>query len=190
VKALAVIENVKRWTMKLESAEVVSARDYLVGATWADQRGLRVYNFCRSYGYQTHGYYVSLLAAARGHRPIPTVETLQDMRLAPVVRVVSENLEDQIQHSLRPLKTDRFELSIYFGRNVAQRHDALSRALYQEFSVPLLRATFERDHDLWRLVGVRPIATSEIPESHHDFVVAQAERHFGRPVRSPGPRRT
>jgi hypothetical protein len=68
---------------------VVSAREYLVGSEWDERRGLRVYNFCRTYGYQTLGYYVSLLAAARGHRPIPTVERCGSAR--PVVRLVSDS---------------------------------------------------------------------------------------------------
>ena len=49
---------------------------------------MRVFNLCRTYRYQTLGYYVSLLAAARGHRPLPTVATLQDLRSHTVVRIV------------------------------------------------------------------------------------------------------
>jgi len=178
--ALLVLENARRWPLRLEGAEVVSAREYLVGSDWDERRGLRVYNFCRTYGYQTLGYYVSLLAAARGHRPIPTVETLQDLRLGPVVRLVSEQLEDLIERSLVRLKGPRFELSVYFGRNLAKRYDALARALYDQFPVPLLRASFERESRRWRLASVRPIATSEIPETHREFVIEQAEQHFGR----------
>ena len=179
MKALLVVENTRSWPLALRGADVISARRYLVGEGWEERRGLRVYNFCRTLGYQTLGYYVSLLAAARGHRPIPTVETLQDLRLAPVVRVVSEQLEDLIQRSLARLKGKRFELSIYFGRNLARRYDALARALHDQFPVPLLRASFEKKRDDWRLSGVRTIATSEIPESHRDFVIEQAERNFG-----------
>jgi glutathione synthase/RimK-type ligase-like ATP-grasp enzyme len=185
VKPLLVIENVRRWPLRLEGAEVVSARDYLLGSAWSGRRGRRIYNLCRTYGYQTLGYYVSLLATARGHRPIPTVETLQDLRLAPVVRLVSGELDDLIQHGLAPLKGPRFELSIYFGRNLAKRYEALTHALYGQFPVPLLRATFEKRGREWRLSSVRPIATSEIPDGHRAFVIEQAEQHFGRrPPRS------
>lgn len=182
--ALLVIENTQRWPLRLENAQVVSARDYLVGGEWNERRGLRVYNLCRTYGYQTLGYYVSLLAAARGHRPIPTVETLQDLRLAPVVRLVSKQIEERIQRDLVRLKGSRFELSIYFGKNLAKRYDALAGVLYNQFPVPLLRAGFEKEGRRWRLSSVRPIATSEIPESHRDFVIAQAEAHFGRRPRA------
>ncbi len=180
MKAILVIENTRRWPLRLEGADVVPAREYLVSADWSGHRGLRVYNLCRTYGYQTLGYYVSLLAAARGHRPFPTVETLQDLRLAPVVRLVSEQLEALIQRSLARLKGPRFDLSVYFGRNLARRYDALARALHEQFPVPLLRAGFEKRGREWRLSSVRPIATSEIPESHRAFVIEQAEQHFGR----------
>src|SRR4029450_8339809 len=83
LSAILGTENIRRCPLRFEGAEIVSARDYLVGGTWAERRGLRVYNLCRTYGYQTLGYYVSLLAAAGGHRPVPTVETLQDLRLSP-----------------------------------------------------------------------------------------------------------
>lgn len=184
MKAILVLENPQRWPLRLEGAEVVSARDYLVSEGWSSRRGLRVYNLCRTYGYQTLGYYVSLLAAARGHRAIPTVETLQDLRLAPVVRLVSEQLESLIQRSLGRLKGSRFELSIYFGRNLAKRYEPLARALHDQFPLPLLRASFEKRDGDWRLASVRPIATSEIPDAHHDFVTQQAERHFGRRQRA------
>jgi len=189
LKAVLVIENTKRWPLNVRGAEVVSAREYLADDRWSGQRGIRVYNLCRTYGYQTLGYYVSLLAAARGHRPFPAVETLQDLRLTPVVRLVSEQLDALIQKSLARLKGPRFELSIYFGRNLAKRYEALARALHTQFPVPLLRASFEKRRNEWRLSAVRPIATSEIPDSHRDFVIEQAEEHFGRsPRAAPEPR--
>lgn len=186
--ALIVVEAPKRWALRLRGADVVSARDYLAGNGFSTHRKLRVYNFCRTYGYQTLGYYVSLLAAARGHRPLPAVETLQDMRLEPVRRVVSEQLGELIQSSFAPLKTSRFDLSVYFGRALAHRYDRLAKALYAQYPTPLLRGTFERDRKEWRLVSIRPISTSEIPESHRPFVIEQAERSFGRRDRRTTPR--
>ena len=190
MKPIIVVENTKRWPLRLEGAEVVSAREYLVSNAWGGKRGLRVYNFCRTYGYQTLGYYVSLLAAARGHRALPTVETLQDLRLAPVVRIVSQELDALIQKSLARLRSAKFELSVYFGHNLATTYESLARALSQQFPVPLLRASFEKRGREWRLSSVRPIATSEIPDEHRTFVIAQAEEHFDRNTRPARAKRT
>jgi len=183
VNALVVVESVRRWPLDLPGVEVVSARSYLTDPRFSTLRGAAVYNMCRKYGYQSIGYYVSLLAAARGHRPLPSVSTLQDVRLAPLIRIVSEGLDELIQSSLSPLKSLSFELSIYFGRNVARRYDRLSRALFNQFPAPFLRASFSFD-GYWRLEGIRPIATSEIPESHRPFVIQQATQFFSRPGRS------
>jgi len=182
VNRLVVVENASRWPFELEGAEVVSARDYLTEARYAELRSAIVFNLCRTYRYQSFGYYVSLLATARRHRPLPSVETLQDLRLSSVVRMVAEDLEDEMQRVLSHLRGDRFDLSVYFGRNLAKRYDRLARALFDQFPAPFLRATFVWE-DRWKMQSIRPIATAEIPETHSEFVIQQAKSYFARPRR-------
>jgi glutathione synthase/RimK-type ligase-like ATP-grasp enzyme len=176
---IVVVENPKLWRLNIPGAEVVAARDYLTDRRFMDLKGAKVFNLCRTYGYQTAGYYASLLAAARGHKPLPSVTTIQDLRQSSVLRVVSEDLEQQLQQVLGPLKSEQFELSIYFGRNLAKRYDRLAQALFNHFPAPLLRAEFVHAGE-WRLQSLRPISASDIPESHRDFVVEQAQRFFAR----------
>ncbi len=48
----------------------------------------------------------------------------------------------------------------------------------------MLRARFVRDPDEgWRLDRIRPIATSEIPDAHREFVLERAVEYFARPRR-------
>ncbi|MDA1259333.1 MAG: RimK-like ATPgrasp N-terminal domain-containing protein [Planctomycetota bacterium] len=68
---LVVVESPKNWRLHTPGAQVVAARDYLTDPVLAAMPRARVFNLCRSQKYQTTGYYVSLLAAARGHRPLP-----------------------------------------------------------------------------------------------------------------------
>ncbi|MGH7541768.1 MAG: RimK family protein [Gemmatimonadota bacterium] len=186
MRTLIVVDNPKHWPIAIEGAEVVTARSYLLDRPFSDIRRAAVFNMCRSYAYQTLGYYVSLLATARGHRPLPSVTTLQGFWLAPIVRLASDDLEELIERNLAPLRSAEFDLSIYFGKNVARRYDRLSRALFNQFPAPFLRARFERD-DGWRLKSIRPIPASEIPESHREFVVEQARDYFRRPARASAP---
>ncbi len=155
--------------MKIEGVTVVSARDYLTVPEYGSNRRLRIVNLCRSYRYQSIGYYVSLLAEARGHRPMPSVRTMQDFRSPSIIRAISTDLDRLIQQSLAPLKSDTFELSIYFSRNLASRYDRLSRQLFNLFEAPLLRARFRRMDDVWTLQNISPIATNDIPAQHVDF---------------------
>jgi glutathione synthase/RimK-type ligase-like ATP-grasp enzyme len=178
--AFIVVENPKHWPIDVPEAEVVAAREYLTDPRFSDIKRARVFNLCRSYGYQTLGYYVSLLAVARGHKPLPSIGTIHELRQSAILRIVSADLDELLQRALAPLKSERFQLSVYFGRNMATRYDRLCQALFEHFPVPLLRAEFVHA-GRWQLHGLKLIATSDIPASHHDFVVEQARRFFGRP---------
>lgn len=59
------------------SVEVVTADEYLEGRKSALDRAAIVVNLCRSYAYLSKGYYVSLLADARGQRAYPTLEMIE-----------------------------------------------------------------------------------------------------------------
>jgi len=178
MKHLVVAENIELWLTELHGVECVSARDYLAGSRWLSERGVRVYNLCRSLHYQSTGYYVSLLAAARGHRPLPSVGTLQDLKNPAVVRLMSSDLHAVIQKSLKILQSDHFVLSIYFGRNMAERHDALSRALFNLFPAPLLRAEFVRVEKEWLLRRLGSLDFDDVPENHRGFLREAAQRYF------------
>ena len=171
---------------------LVSARAYLTDPAYSVHRSVKVFNLCKSYRYQSLGYYVSLLAEARGHKPLPKVGTIEDLQSQPLVRYLTEDLDALIQHFLAPLKADNFELSIYFGRNVASHYDQLSLHLFNLLQAPLLRAHFEHKHNQWRLRSIRAIAATDIPPHHQEFVVQAATTYFmGRRQRTkkrPAPR--
>ncbi len=177
---LIVVESRKLWPLDVPGAEIVRAREYLTDPRFIGLKRAMVFNLCRTYGYQSVGYYVSLLAAARGHKPLPSVTTVQGLRQSSLVRIVSDDLDQLLQRALAPIKSKYFDLSIYFGRNVAKRYDRLCQALFGHFPAPLLRAGFVHV-DQWRLNSLRPIASNEIPDSHREFVVEQAKRFFARP---------
>jgi glutathione synthase/RimK-type ligase-like ATP-grasp enzyme len=174
---LIVVTNPKDWPLNIADVEVVSSRAYLTDPRYSTLRGGKVFNLCRSYRYQSLGYYVSLLAEARGHKPIPSVTTIQDVKSQAMVRVVAEDLDELIQKSLGAIRSPEFTLSIYFGRNLAKRHDRLSLHLFNLFQTPLLRVEFVH-HEKWQIRSVSILPASEIPEEHWAFVVQVATEHF------------
>ena len=187
--ALIVVDQPKDWPFDIPDVQVISAREYLTSSEHSERRGVRVFNLCRSYKYQRAGYYVSLLAGARGHRPIPSIETLSEFRHQARVQVFYEELEDEIQRCLKPLVSDEFTLSIYFGRNTAARYSALSRRLFNLVPAPFLRAFFQRNEDGRILRRLEPIDASAIPAEHQSFVVEAANEYFsGRTRRSARPK--
>ena len=72
----------------------MTARDYIMQPRATRRAVPKILNLSRSYGYQTLGYYCSLLAEARGHKVVPTVATVLELtRRASYVYALSE-LED------------------------------------------------------------------------------------------------
>ena len=178
MSTLIVVNNISEWKFHIPGVEVTDARSYLTQPRFGSLRGVKLFNLCRSYRYQTAGYYVTLLAQARGHRPCPNITTIQDMKSQTMVRFVSDDLDELIQSTLAPIQSAEFTLSVYFGRNLAKRYDRLALHLFNLFQAPLLRAHFERTDGRWQLRQLSPIPLGEIPQSHHPFVIAQATEYF------------
>ena len=61
---LIVANDPKAWPFQIPDVDVVDARSYLTKPEYSDMRGVKVFNLCKSYRYQSAGYYVSLLAEA------------------------------------------------------------------------------------------------------------------------------
>lgn len=173
-----IVDHPADWPLEIPDVQVLSGKQYLVSEDLRKMRNIRVFNMCRSYKYQTVGYYVSLLAAARGHKPVPSVATIQDMKTQAIVKLAGDELEELIQKSLHDLHSDEFTLSIYFGKNLAKKYDRLSSSLYGLFHAPFVRANFLKEEGRWKLKKVGPIAFKEIPESHHEDVVSFAREYF------------
>jgi glutathione synthase/RimK-type ligase-like ATP-grasp enzyme len=174
---LIVVDDPKKWPFEIEGVDVIDAHAYLTKSEYSDLRGVKLFNLCRSYKYQSSGYYVSLLAEARGHRPLPSIVTVQDLKSQAMVRLVSSDLEELIQSSLARIHSDKFTLSIYFGRNLAKRYDRLSLHLFNLVQSPMMRAQFVRDKK-WVLRSIATISAGEVPSSHRTFVVKVAKEHF------------
>lgn len=172
------VERPENWPFDLPGVEVVAARQYLTDPAFAARRGTRLFNLCRSYRYQSLGYYVSLLAEARGHKPLPNVTTIQDLKSPALVRFISEDLDELIQKSLAKIVSGRFTLSIYFGKNMASRHQRLALELFNLFPAPLLRAELVSQAGRWQLQSLKPIAVQDLPQEHREFVAEAAREHF------------
>jgi glutathione synthase/RimK-type ligase-like ATP-grasp enzyme len=174
---LLVVNNPNNWPLQIPGVKVVAARTYLTDPAFSEGKKTRVFNLCRSYSYQRTGYYVSLLAAARGHKPMPDINTIQDLKSPHVIQAISEDMEELIEKKLGHLQSKRFTLSIYFGRNIAKHYDSLSLRLFNLFQAPLLQAKFIK-RKTWRLESIRTMTVNDIPENHQAIVIEAASNYF------------
>ena len=94
---LIVIEKPDNLKLSLPDVEVVTPNQYITSQIYQTVKNIKVLNLCKSYQYQTEGYYVSLLAEARGHKVLPGVATIQDFRFPYILRYDSQDFDELIQ---------------------------------------------------------------------------------------------
>ncbi len=179
MRTFVVVNNPKDWNFDITGVEVIGAKSYLTDNNFAEIKNARIFNLCRSYKYQSTGYYVSLLAEARAHRVFPNVATIQDIKSQAIVRIISDDLDDLIQKNLSKIKSKNFVLSIYFGQNMARQYEKLASQLYNLFQAPLIRASFAFNKK-WILQSISPIPVNEVPGKHKPFLEKSAETYFSK----------
>ena len=173
------VNQPETWTISSEHVQIISSKDYLTRPEYSKLKKARIFNLCKDYSYQSKGYYVSLLAEARGHLAIPTVKNIVDLGEPKLVKIVSEDFDDLLQQSLKNIKSQEFTLSIYFGQNVAAKYRELSAMFFRHFQIPFLRVKFNFTTK-WNIKSIKAISESEIPKDHKESMLVFAEQYFAK----------
>ena len=117
---------------------------------------------------------------------------IEDLHSRNLVRLLTADLDALVRKSLAPIRSEAFTLDIYFGRNLAARHDLLGRHIFDLLQAPLLQASFVRRNEVWQVKSVTPLAVGEIPAEHRAFVAEAARAYLSgswpKPRRRPLPR--
>src|SRR5438874_372953 len=160
MKTVIVADQKQNW-FEIPDATVVTARRYLSEPESGNQGTVRVLNLCRTGRYQGRGYYVSLVAEARGQRPVADVKTIEDLRSEAYVRALQAEIQPLVQETLNHDDSARFQLDIYLGKHSS--HQALAEQLFAKVRAPLLRVLFARADGSWRLDALQAMGLADIP---------------------------
>jgi glutathione synthase/RimK-type ligase-like ATP-grasp enzyme len=172
MKTVVVADRDQKW-FEIPDATVLTARRYLAEPESGNEGTVRVLNLCRTGRYQGRGYYVSLLAEARGQRPVPDVKTIGDLKSEAYVRALEAEIQPLVQETLHHDESERFQLDIYLGKHPS--HQALAEQLFARARAPLLRALFAHEEGRWRLDALQAIGLADIPLHDRAFLLEAVE---------------
>ncbi|MBO6763229.1 MAG: RimK-like ATPgrasp N-terminal domain-containing protein, partial [Roseivirga sp.] len=153
---LIVIEKPHKWQLDIPNVDVIAAQDYLSESAGQFGKNTKVINLCKSYQYQSVGYYVSLLAEARGHKVLPEVATIQDFRFPSMIKDDAQDFDAIIQKCLGSSSEAKLEFKIYFGYTDELALSSLGMLLFNLFQSPILKAVFVK-REKWVLENLRPM---------------------------------
>lgn len=193
MKVVFVVNKPGDWPFDTAGVTVTSASHYLNDPAFLEGRDIRVFNLCSSYRYQGRGYYVSMVAEARGHRPLPEVAAIEALHLDGDKDSLHRRLADMFQPAPADRNADFVDLNIFFGRympkqNLEQKaslesrhvdhshYARLAEQLFNLLRLPLMHVRFIRSGRSWHAIDWRPLRLSEIAhEQKHLLAQAAAD---------------
>ncbi|HET9484525.1 MAG TPA: RimK family protein [Xanthomonadales bacterium] len=182
-RLLIVVQEPSDWGSFHPSENVIGAMDYLKQPIAAkDEERTQVINLCRTYRYLGVGYYVSLLAEARGHRVIPSVRTINDLRKRSIYGLDIEDLNQKLTRFLPAdgRDTTDFGVLVYFGTTSYAPLAELARQVFEIFPCPILKLEFERNK-VWQIDAIKPGSFPQLTDSQED-AFAQALDGFSKRI--------
>jgi glutathione synthase/RimK-type ligase-like ATP-grasp enzyme len=162
---IIITDNPEEWKNTIKDIEVITPGEYFSDEIYQKSRKFKVINLCKSYHYQSIGYYVSLLAEARSHKVMPEIATLQDFRFPSLVREDAEDFDEQIQQFLKKQKTDKLELYICFGKPQISSLSKVGTLIFNLFQAPILKVVFSKK-EKWVLTNLKPLHLKDFPEEY------------------------
>jgi glutathione synthase/RimK-type ligase-like ATP-grasp enzyme len=169
-KTLVVVNHERDFSCDIAGATIVSAHDYLNKEVYAGNPPAQVINLCRYDHYQSRGYYVSLLAEARGQRPLPEMKFVGDLQGGNLGELARDAFTNNLQRLLEHHCADECTLDVFFGRDRRGTHDALARRVFLAMPAPLLRVGFTRSNGRWQTAHASVLSVADLSPNERAFV--------------------
>jgi len=158
--------------------KVLRIRDYLANPALFTQRRPNILNLARSYGYQTQGYYASLLAEARGHRIAPTAQTMVELSRKTLYAQALPELNAVLARAHADGVTPPPTMTIAFGRVDQAGLGRFGKLLFDWFRVPVLEVTLSKSG--LTIDRIRPLAPNALKGEARAFFLDAMDRHTQR----------
>ncbi|MCX7090436.1 MAG: RimK family protein [Legionellales bacterium] len=176
MQIIIVTDDVPYWSF-LKEFPIIQAEDYLKGGPY-QSKSMRVINLCRSYAYQTIGYYVSLFALAQDQKISPSIQTIQDCTDPTLSKQFLAEIDEHIQKDLCDIKEDEISFNIYFGGCSQACFASLAKKIHEMFPLPLLHLCLSKKDTIWSVKTLSILVTQDIPSDDTEFVQQMARSYL------------
>ncbi|HEX4040063.1 MAG TPA: RimK family protein, partial [Xanthobacteraceae bacterium] len=168
--------------------KVITTSEYLARPRLFGVARPKLVNLARSYAYQSKGYYASLLAEARGHRVVPTVETMLELREQKLYEHALPELEEELNRCARraDFQPDgEFKILVCFGLARDTRFEAFGRLLFDWFRCPALEVIIDAGGGWLSIDRIRPRTITRLANGEAEFFRESLHNHTKREWRDP-----
>jgi len=176
-QTLIVVDKLKDWEPFYPSDQVIRIEEYIDGTRIDQHQRTRVINLCRSYRYLSDGYYCSLLAEARGHHVIPSVQVLNDLGKRALYQLhLGEVLKSLERSFTGHAPVEKLVVHSYFGTTPEPAYRDLARRLFELFPCPVLEIQL-RHRVQWELTALRPGSPRDLDDGGQTAFAEALDRY-------------
>jgi glutathione synthase/RimK-type ligase-like ATP-grasp enzyme len=182
---LIILDSLSAWKPYYATDSIITASDYLHNEKLS-QENLLVINLCSDLGYNSEGYYCSLLAQARKHKVIPYVDAIngldcnKTLKLQGLVKKTCQSW----QCSNPTESGNPRSLEIYFGDCEEPSLKRLAKFIFDQFPFPMLKVTFS-DADFSQIDHFRTMSLGELNEAQQTLFANAIDRFSKKIWRNP-----
>ena len=181
LKTLVIVDT-PAVALQSDAAEFISFETYLNDYPKLGESKRRVLNLCDTEHYLSRGYYCSLLAEARQHKVLPSVQTINELRQSSQDADLWIDLPANVVPSAS-VSGEEFEFAVCCGRTLETPWAKLARHLFERFPAPLLSVRVQRD-PIFR-VRVSRMSMADVPETEREFFEEALRRYVSESWRKP-----
>ena len=182
---LVLLDSLSDWKPYYETNSILTVSDYLKHKPPGKESKI-VINLSSNYTYNSEGYYSSLLAQARGHRAIPSVDTINRIESGTGMRMdatLHKLCYQWIQKNILP-EGDIWYLNIYFGTCREKGLERIARFIFDNYPAPILRIglnTRQRN----QIETIQTLPLKSLSDEEQDFFASALDNFNKKIWRAP-----
>ncbi len=189
---LIILDSVSDWKPYYETDSIITAGEYLQNEQLSQEKFL-IINLCSDLSYNSEGYYCSLLAQARKHKVIPSVDAINSLDCDRTIKL--QGLLKKTCHSWVCGSANAngigspCTIDIFFGDCEESSLKRLAKFIFDQFPFPILKATFS-DNKFNQLEHFRTMALSELDDGQQTLFANAIDRFNKKIWRFPKSRKS
>ncbi len=174
----------------------VTAQDFIANKAGVDFRKMgntKIINLCSNFDYLSKGYYVSLMAEARGIRCIPSVADMISLQWKRHYQTALPELNALVDKHFRApdREPSSYKYIVYFGRVKEDSLEPVGRRLFDLFRFPMITVEIKQDSKgKWIVDSVEPLSIFDLPKDKHETFATYLNKFTGSAWREKTEKRT
>jgi len=174
---LIILDSISDWKPYYETDSIITAGEYLHNEQLSQEKYL-IINLCSDLSYNSEGYYCSLLAQARRHKVIPSIDAINSLdcdRTIKLQGLLKKTCHSWVSGFAVTGGASPCSIDIFFGDCEEPSLKRLAKFIFDQFPFPMLKATFS-DNKYSQLDHFRSMALSELDDAQQTLFANAIDR--------------